>query len=394
MRAPTDAEIEFTLLTSDTGRSLLASVQCVASPTPADVARWRKTASIEAVNAAIRLASARRRGAGKFHQAASMWLDPVGLEQATAEVVARHKAKRFSGAQVVDLCAGIGGDALAIAGSADSVLAVDLDQGMCRRLRWNAEVHGVRDRLFAVRADVTSFPIPANSLVHIDPDRRVDRTRPARAVEYYVPNTRFLRSLVASQPGGAIKLGPASDFASHFDLPGHEIEIISLKGECKEATIWFGRLATCRRRATVLPEAQSWTDDSTAESTCAPIDSPGAWVFDPDPALSRSGLVDSFAVAHGLARLAPGIDYLTGPDPIESPFLSRFQVLDSLPLDRKRLRRIVAEHELGPLEIKVRGIAILPEVLRDELRPQGSIPVTLLIYRDENSARVVVARRV
>ena len=43
-------------------------------------------------------------------------------------------------------------------------------------------------------------------------------------------------------------------------VPGFEIELISLRGECKEATVWFGELASCRRRATRLPEGVTWTD--------------------------------------------------------------------------------------------------------------------------------------
>ncbi len=61
-------------------------------------------------------------------------------------------------------------------------------------------------------------------------------------------------------PGGAIKLSPASDFAEHFGGPGIEVELVSLNGECKEATVWFGAAATCRRRATKLPENVTWTD--------------------------------------------------------------------------------------------------------------------------------------
>ena len=58
-----------------------------------------------------------------------MWFERTGLEQATAEPVARHKARRFAGrtATVIDLCCGIGGDTLALADWAE-VVAVDLDE--------------------------------------------------------------------------------------------------------------------------------------------------------------------------------------------------------------------------------------------------------------------------
>ena len=78
-------------------------------------------------------------------------------------------------------------------------------------------------------------------------------------------------------------------------------------------------------------------------------------IFDPDPSLLRAGLLDGFALAHGLARVADGVDYLTGERMISTPFLTAFHVQDVLPLDLKRLRTVIARNEIGTLEIKVQG---------------------------------------
>src|SRR4051794_29313052 len=92
MREPTDADAEAWVLTTEEGRSLLAEVADVAKPRPADLERWRRHAQPHHVAAALRVASTRARARGKFSRADRMWLDPLGLEQATAEPVARHKA--------------------------------------------------------------------------------------------------------------------------------------------------------------------------------------------------------------------------------------------------------------------------------------------------------------
>jgi hypothetical protein len=321
-----------------------------------------------------------------------MWLDPTGLEQATAEEVARHKARRFSGAVVVDLCAGIGGDAVAMAGGA-KVLAVDDDEGMCRRVAWNAEVYEVSPRVAAVCARAEAFGIPAGALVHVDPDRRASSETRARRLVDYVPGLTFLKDLPARAAAGAIKLGPASDFEEHFGSPAFEVELISLRGECKEATAWFGGLATCRRRATRLPEGASWTDRDASPTARPGVAPPSSWVYDPDPALIRSGLVASFAAAHGLQRCAEGNDFLTGPDRVASPLLDAFEVVDVVPFDLKTLRRQVGQREIGPLEIKVRGLDARPEDLRVRLRPRGPIPATILLIGGPGPARAVIARR-
>jgi hypothetical protein len=388
-----DVVAEAWVLTTDEGRALLASVASVPSPGPADVARWRKVAPAEKVVAALRLANARRRGTGKFARAERMWLEPTGLEQATSEPVARHKARRFSGraATVVDLCSGIGGDTLALATGAD-VLAVDADHGMARRALWNAGVYEVADRVAAIWARAESFGLPRGAWAHIDPDRRAQGSR-TRTLRDYQPCPGFLLSLAQSAPGGAIKLGPASDYEDYFGSDLFEVELVSLWGECKEATAWFGEPVTCRRRAICLPVGATWTDRDGPRDWHAPAGPVRDWVFDPDPALVRSGLIDGFAAVHGLTRFAVGVDYLTGPDRVPSPFLAAFEVLAVLPLDLKRLRREVAARGLGPLEIKTRGLDLRPEQVRSQLRPSGDTPGVLILAGGYGPARAVLARR-
>ena len=391
---PTDTDAEFAILTTTEGRALLDEVSTVAEPLPAQIMRWRKQARPELVAAALRIAAGRRRGRAKFADADRLWLDSVGVEQATAEPVARHKAARFAGRGVVDLCSGVGGDAIAIARTGSRVVAVDLDHGMSRRLRWNAEIEGVEDRLFPVRARAESFPILAETLLHIDPDRRARADRRARSVADYAPGLETLARLLRHPAGGAIKLGPASDFDVHFDDSAHEIELISFDGECREATVWFGPLASCRRRATRLPEGITWTDLDGPATSSVPSRPPARFVATTDPALSRSGLVPGFAVAHELSQVAGQGNLLTTDEPFAHPFLTWFERIDLHPFDRRALKSYVAKNGLGPLEIKVFGVRESPEKLRAEFRPPGPNPATLILYPDGTHVRVLVARRV
>ena len=73
----------------------------------------RKEFSSNVVRAAITQSDLRRRAAARFSRAGEMWYSPKGLEQATSEVVAAHKAGRFAG-RVYDFCCGIGADSVAL----------------------------------------------------------------------------------------------------------------------------------------------------------------------------------------------------------------------------------------------------------------------------------------
>jgi THUMP domain-like/RNA cap guanine-N2 methyltransferase len=385
---------EYRLLTSEQGRRLLEDVATMRTIGPAELDGLRKQAPAGLVAAAVRLTAARRKAAGKFERGDRMWVEPVGVEQATAEPVARHKAIRFRTPPiVVDLCAGIGGDAIAMAESS-RVVAVDRDAGMCRRLRWNAEVYQVADTILAVQARAEAFPIPEGARIHLDPDRRARGDRRARALEDYAPGPAAWADLIDRVPGGAIKLSPSADFARLFPPgSGCETELISLRGECKEATVWFGDLAGCRRRATRLPENETWTDRDGIDPDPPGISPPSDWIFDPDPSLIRSGLLDGFARMHRLARVADGVDYLTGPAPIDTAFLDAFAVREVSSMDLKHLRRMIERHDVGALEIKVRGIDIAPESLRARLKPRGEESATLLIVGGPGTARAVLAHR-
>ncbi len=388
-----DVDDEFRVLTTEEGRRLLAEVEGMRSIRPADLVRLRKAAAPGIVAAAVRLSMARRKAAEKFGRGDRMWVEATGVEQSTAEPVARHKAARFGPCPlVVDLCAGIGGDAIAMAATS-RVLAVDLDLGMCRRILWNATAYDVGDRILAVRARAERFAIPRGAWVHLDPDRRAGRDRRARAIEDYAPGPSSWESIVRSVPGGAIKLSPAADFARHFPGPGYEIELISLRGECKEATVWFGEPASCLRRATRLPEGVTWTDRDAGAPGFAEVSPLSSWIYEPDPSLIRAGLLDGFARAHGLSRVAHGVDYLTSADPIVTPFLAAFAVCDVSSMDPKHLRRMIERHRVGTLEIKVRGADVSPEALRARLKPRGDESATLLIVGGAGPACAVLARR-
>jgi hypothetical protein len=189
-----------------------------------------------------------------------------------------------------------------------------------------------------------------------------------------------LKGLIRSGASGAIKLGPASDFVRHFGADAVEIELVSLGGECKEATVWFGGAAGCRRRATCLPAGATWTDADGPADAAPAAAGVGPLVFDVDPTLARAGLVAGFAAAHGLARLAEGIDWLTGEAPVASPFLRAFRVIAAVPADDRRLRAEVASAGGGALDVRLRGVARTPESIRRALRPRGDRPLTLFLH--------------
>lgn len=345
--------------------------------------------SPELVRAALTLRDLRQRAAAKFTRASAMWFDSKGLEQATSESVARHKASRFDG-RVFDFCCGIGSDSIALAARGCKVHSVDRSSACCLMAQWNADVYSVANHVETICRDIADVK-ERDGLLHIDPDQRPGSGKRMRRVEYCEPSLDQLLELMSDFHGGGIKLSPASNFGGKFS-PECEIELISLDGECREATIWFGELAgTEKSRATALPSGETLAADPLSAWTN--VGELGVWLFDPDPAIVRAGLVDVLAERLNLRRLDDAEEYLTGDTCVESPFVRPFEVLESVPNNVKEIRRAVRRQSFGQIEIKCRHIPIQAEVVRRKLPLDGDQPGVLVFARQNGKARAVICRR-
>lgn len=355
----------------------------------ADLTALRRHLPAEVAGAMLKQAGLRRRATAKFARAGAMLFTAAGLQQASAALVAAHRAARFAGQRVADLTCGIGGDALALAATAARLWALDRDPGRLRLARHNLAVHGL-DAGFVV-ADALASPLAFGSYdaVFADPGRRGAEGRRVFDPADYAPP---LDALLACYAGIdlAVKVAPGINYAA---LPGagiDEVEIVSLAGEVKEAVLWRGSLATpgVRRRATLLPDDATLTD-ADAPDAC-PVTAPGAYLYEPDGAVIRAGLVRPLAARLGLAQIDPQIAYLTGPGPLATPFARAFRVEEVHPFNLKALNRRLAALAVGTVELKKRGIALEPEALRPRLKLRGPHTRTVIFTRRGDEPLMII----
>lgn len=349
--------------------------------------------------AALQLAGLRTRAREKFSRASELWCDRQSLEQSTNEAVAQYKAERFAeciaaddpGLPVVDVCAGIGGDALSLARELP-VLAVERDPLIATLLTWNAELYGVAERVQTRVVDARELDL-AGRWLHLDPDRRPGTGGRVWRIEDYEPELDQLRAWMAAARGGALKLSPACNFAGKFHDLSVETELISLRGECKEATIWFGDLVDEPLwRATVLPEGA--TIAGYPSSALAEQSALRGYLYDPDPAVVRAGLVDLLAETEGLARLDREEEYLTSEELFDTPFAQAFAVVAELPNNDREIRAQVKAQHWHEIEIKCRHVPVKAAQVRQKLTLDGTGSGTLFIAKIQGRTRAILARRV
>lgn len=343
----------------------------------------RREHDAELVADAMAQADLRDRATRKFARARQMWFTRDGLEQASSEVIARHRAARFAGRTVFDLCCGIGGDLVSLVAAGHDVTGVDLDPVHLWMATRNAAVHGGRAR--TVRADVRDVELSGADGVFVDPARRAGGGR-LRTGESEPP-LEWCVGLTGRVGAVGVKAAPGID---HDTVPaGWEIEFLALGRELKEACAWSPALAGARTRATVVHDdgvhQLSGEPDPPDGDTGIAVGEPDGWLLDPNPAVTRAGLVSALARATSTSRIDPRIAFLTGDDePPPTPFARPLRVLDSRPWDQKRLPRLLRDLDVGAVDVRRRGLAGDVEALARRLRGRGSRHATVVMTRVED----------
>jgi len=339
----------------------------------------------------------RARAEAKFGEfAGRMLFTEAGLEQATRFRVAALHAGRFVAAgthRVVDLGCGIGGDAMAMAAMELAVTAVDTDEVTAAVASYNLAPF---PSATVLNAEAESIDLGGFDAVWLDPARRTaGHTNTSRLTrpEDYSPSLDWVFGLAERLPIG-VKLGPGHD---RDLIPADaEAQWVSVDGKLVEMGLWFGVLARdgIRRSALLL------SHDSVAELT-APADSEdvgvgplGNYLYEPDGAVIRARLIGDLARSLDAHMLSEGIAYLTSPALQPTPFASAFRVLESLPVDEKKLRLALQERRVGTLEIKKRGVDVDPAALRARLRLKGPESGTLVMTRAGGQRVALLVERV
>lgn len=349
------------------------------------------------VAAVLTQAKLRRRARDKFSDFADrMLFTEAGLEQATRLPVAALHAQRFRGAglgYLADLGCGIGGDALAMSALDLEVTAVERDEVTAAIAAYNLAPWSNAE---VVNASVEDYPLDGIDGVWLDPARRNGASRDGakrlKDPADWSPSLDFAFGLARRLPTG-IKLGPGID---RDLIPGEaEAQWVSVGGEVVELALWFGAVARpgIRRAATVIAGGGSAELTADADSPDVEVGPLGRYVYEPDGAVIRARLIGDLARSVGGTMLSTGIAWFSADAAIDTPFASRFRVLESLPYDVRALKRLVAARSIGTLEIKKRGVDVNPAELRKKLSPKGDAAATLILTRVAGRHTALLAER-
>ncbi|QTE29909.1 THUMP-like domain-containing protein [Pengzhenrongella sicca] len=353
----------------------------------------REGIDADLIAAALTQSRLRAKAHAKFDSFADgMLFTPAGLEQATRLTVAAHHARRYVAAgvtRVADLTCGIGADSMAFAGVGLTVLAADTDE-------LTAALATVNLRHFpeaVVRhTDGLTLDLEAEGVdgLYADPARRASTGKRLFDPGAYSPPLDSVLALADRVPALGVKIGPG---VPHAGLPAAaETQWVSVDGDVVEAGLWFGPLAPDGPGLTALVlRGQSARVVRDELGGAAPDVGPvGAYLYEPDGAVIRAGLVAQIAAEVGGRLIDKTIAYITSDALHASDAATGYRVLDTLPFGLKRLRTYLRERDVGRLTIKKRGTAVLPEELRGRLDLRGHQEATIVLTRVAGAQHVLV----
>ena len=417
-------------LVSDAARSALDAAAAESDPgSLAAATRLRGLVAPEQAAAVLTQAALRRKAVPKFGRRADrLFFTSAGLEQATRESVAARRASRFAHlmasangraldapGSIVDLGCGLGADALAFADAGIEVVAVERDE--VTAIFAEANLAAAEPPDLPRRSDALAAGFLAPSVVRVgaaeeiwpecaasgraaetsssslgvavfaDPARRTASGRTWR-VEDLTPPWPFVESLLDGGRLACVKLGPGVPHR----IIGDDVaaEWVSDRGQVVECALWAG--------PGVQPGVRTAVVDGSELTVARPpepvgVEAIGEYLYEPDGAVVRAGLVDELARLIRATRVASDIAYLSAPWHMPTPFADAFRVREVLPYDEKVLRSWVRDRGVGTLEIKKRGIDVDPAALRRRLKPKGRAQATLVLTPTASGAVAVVCER-
>lgn len=315
-----------------------------------------------------------------------------GLEQATRKNVAMQRAKRFAAAGVttlMDLGCGIGADSRELARICPDFCAVDQSPAAATCAAINlADRPGAQVLCANAEQVVTQKNLPA---LFVDPARRTAIGRVLSPAAWSPPLGTVLE-WGKRAPYLAVKIAPGIDLAN---LPaGYHAQWVSVAGDLVECALYSPGLAPegAGRSALIISRGR------VTQYRCASARNPGEshvqvqatanlgnYLFDPDPAIIRAGILPDICERLEAAPVSSGIAYLTGntlPNSEDTPAVRCYQIVENLPLKTKMVSSYLRSRQATRLDVLKRGVALDIATWRKKVMPKKQrdwTPLTITV---------------
>ena len=237
----------------------------------------------------------------------------LSIEQTSSEATAQYKAGLAIPGKLLDLTGGFGVDSFYFSKVVDEVTHAEINETLSDIAAYNAGVLGRNNIRFEAK---DGFAVLTNSknhynTIYIDPARRSEKGKVFMLKDCTPDVPSHLPQLLASTDRIIVKTAPLLDLTAGFSELDQvsAVHIVSVKNECKELLWVIDKDFTGSPEIVAVtlneqiktfsffkPEDQA---DPKLIDECAP----GAFIYEPDAALLKSGAFDLIGNRYDLKKL-------------------------------------------------------------------------------------------
>ena len=301
----------------------------------------------------------------------------LSAEQSTSDTLAEFHASLIEpGCKMLDMTCGLGIDALHCSRKAASITAIEIQPLLTETATFNAKALGT-ENITVVCADSTEWIKSCGErfdTVFIDPARRGEHGERLYALSQCAPDVvNLLSELEKITRRVNIKASPMLDVSRTIaELRCVEaIYLIGTPTECKELTAVIDFTLPADSTPTihaVTPPYPSltFTQAEEAAAVAAPaLPSPGMFLYEPFPAVLKSGGFNIFANRFGLSPLHRHTHLYLSDRAIEDIQAKKYRIIKALPFSRQGIREL---GELRQANTSVRNFIITAPQLSKKLK--------------------------
>ncbi len=232
----------------------------------------------------------------------------VQLEQASSQATAIYKAGLISGGTLIDLTGGFGVDDAMFAKNFDEVTHCELDGELSRIVSHNLVLLGIDN----VRCEIgDGLQIlrsrPEWDYIYVDPSRRNEQKGKVFLLSDCAPNVpELLDEYFTRSKRVLVKASPIMDISAAVAQLKHvsDIHIVALNNEVREILfdLQKGSESYNIRTVNLGTPQPAWSFDPREEIE-APLSPPLQYLYEPNPAIMKSGGFGPLSRDYGLPKL-------------------------------------------------------------------------------------------
>ena len=372
--------------------------------------RWPDIDMAEAVKCIQGRVKARSKLPLWYAEPGLLYPQSLPLEQCSSQATALYK-QRFvsSGDRVADLTGGLGVDSWSLSQAAASVDYFERSEELCACARHNFSALG-RSNITVCHAETTpemlgNIPSDSYSLIYLDPARRGKDGGRVYSLRNCEPDiTALCPELLRIAPRILLKASPMADIRVLLsELPeAAEVRIVSHNNECKEV------LLLMQRGHSASPEdipitAVEILDDSASQTAvfhfslreeteavaelAAPSEITG-FLYEPSPALLKSGAFKLPAVRFGLRKISASTHFYVG-NSVYKDFPGKIRrIVEVLPFNKAAIRDFRKKYP--SCSVTARNFPMTSEELRRRLGTSESDTLRVLATTASDSSRLLI----